>query len=286
MMRDLTRLGSEPLSRRGALASLAAAGLSSFVAGCGVSEYETRMDETIKNLALENRFVNLLPEATPLNSQTSTVGVVATIRLPKMIGRNGNAQPLLIEEGAAKPEKADEQMPIERLMPPGPLPTIPGFQVCVEAPAPSTVGLRTCYFYAGIERADAATAKATRDALLTKLKADLTAKVMAEIANSSAWVDVQVTSPAPGAPKRTFKQLDVTCQQLFEVRGNAASTTAGTFRLLAYETLGHQIFLGWRVPQLALEYQKFMDSTDSAAGTLTVVAGKPVVAPAATATAS
>ncbi len=286
MMRDLSRLGSEPVSRRGALASLAAAGLSSFVAGCGVSDYETRMEETIEDLTLQNRFVNLLPDATPLNSQTSTVGVLATIRLPKLLSRNGNAQPLLIEEGAAKPENDKEQMPIERLMPPGQLPTIPGFQLCVEGPAPSTVGLRTCYFYAGIERADAATAKATRDALLTKLKADLTAKVMAEVAKNAEWIDVAVTSPVPGAPKRTFKQLDVSCQQLFEVRGNVATETAGTFRLLSYETLGHQILLGWRVPQMAFGYQSFMDSTIAAAGTLTVVAGKAAVAPAAAAAAS
>lgn len=285
-MRDLSRPGSELLSRRGALASLAAAGLSSLVAGCGVNEYETRMKETIEDLELQNRFVNLLPGTTPLNSQTSTVGVIATIRLPKLLSRNGNAQPLLIEEGAAKPENDKEQMPIERLMPPGPLPTIPGFQLCVEGPAPSSVGLRTCYFYAGIERADAAAAKATRDALLTKLKADLTAKVMTEIAKNCEWVDVTVTSPVPDAPKRTFKQLDVNCQQLFEVRGNVATETAGSFRLLSYETLGHQILLGWRVPQLAFAYQSFMDSTIAAAGTLSVVAGKPAVAPAAAATAS
>jgi hypothetical protein len=37
---------------------LAAAGLSSFVAGCGVSDYETRMEETIEDLTLQNRFVN------------------------------------------------------------------------------------------------------------------------------------------------------------------------------------------------------------------------------------
>lgn len=285
-MRDLSRPGSELLSRRGALASLAAAGLSSLVAGCGVNEYETRMKETIEDLELQNRFVNLLPGTTPLNSQTSTVGVIVTIRLPKLLSRNGNAQPLLIEEGAAKPENDKEQMPIERLMPPGPLPTIPGFQLCVEGPAPSSVGLRTCYFYAGIERADAAAAKATRDALLTKLKADLTAKVMTEIAKNCEWVDVTVTSPVPDAPKRTFKQLDVSCQQLFEVRGNVATETAGSFRLLSYETLGHQILLGWRVPQLAFAYQSFMDSTIAAAGTLSVVAGKPALAPAAAATAS
>lgn len=244
------------------------------------------MEETIDDLKLQNRFVNLLPDATPLNGQASTVGVLASIRLPKLLSRNGNAQPLLIEEGAAKPENDKEQMPIERLMPPPPLPTIPGFQLCVEGAAPSTVGLRTCYFYAGIERADVAAAKATRDAVLTKLKADLTAKVMTEIAKNCEWIDVTVTSPVPGAPKRTFRQLDVNCPQLFEVRGNTANETNGAFRLLAYETLGHQIFLGWRVPQPAYAYQSFMDSTIAAAGTLTVVPGKAVAAPAAAATAS
>ena len=171
-------------------------------------------------------------------------------------------------------------------MPPAPLPEIPGYQSTLENFVASSVGFRACYFYAGVEKADPATADAKRKALLQTLKANLTAASQPDVAATVNWQDVQVTTPVPGAPKRPFRQLDVECRQLFEVRGNAPNEVVGSYRLLACELYGHQIFLGWRIPTTATVCQSFLDDAIAAAGTLTVVAGKPAVAPAAAATAS
>lgn len=287
-MRDLSRLGSVPVSRRGALASLAAAGLSSFVAGCGVSEYETRMEESLDELSLQNRFVNLRPDALTLNDPDSGLGITVTMRLPKMLFPNPNAPPIFLRNKSPKPENVNEDMPDDRLKPPAPLPAIPGYQTSIESYVPSSVGFRACYFYAGIEKVDPAMpAKARRDALEKSLQASLTAGNQTDAAQQATWREVQVTTPNPGEAARKFYQLEVNCRQLFEVRGNVANEVIGAYMLLAYETNsretpGYQIFLGWRIPAAAFARQSYLDSAIAAAGTLMVSANKSA-APAAAA---
>lgn len=279
-MRDPSRPGSEPISRRGALASLAAAGIGSIVAGCGVSDYETRMEATIEDLELQSRFAGLRPEPDQVSDPEAAVGVVIALRLPRLLSPipSVNAPLVLLKTGSGKPDRPDEPMPPERLLPPAPLPEIPGYQSTLENFVATSVGFRACYFYAGVEKADPATADAKRKALLQTVKANLTAAGQPDVAATANWNDVQVATPVPGAPKRLFRQLDVVCRQLFEVRGNVANEVIGSYRLLACELYGHQIFLGWRIPTTAFVCQSYLDNAIAAAGTLTVVAGKPAAA--------
>jgi hypothetical protein len=265
------------LSRRRALTTLAAAGLGTLAAGCGVAEYEARMEDTIEDLKLQNQFVLLKPEPTILNGPGEATATVM-MRLPYMLLPYRGATPLLLIEGCTMPENQNEPLPVDRLKPPEPLPQIPGFQVSLEQYVPTGAGVRPCYLYVGLEKADKAAAAATRQKLLDEFKTKVGPTEPRAVENV-AWQRMSLETPMPGAPKVTIDQLVLECTQLFWVRGNTPSPVAGQLTLMTYEAAGHLVVLGWRIPTSAKEFATFNAVTKAAAGTLTVA---PLRAAAAT----
>lgn len=266
--------GSPTFSRRQALGAFAAAGASALAAGCGVSEYETRMNETIKDLELSNKFVRLLPVATVVNGPDLKQPQV-TMRLPILLPISRTATPVLLTEGCATPEDGNKVMPVERLKPPAPLPDIPGFQISMERFLPTSAGNRPCYMYVGVQKATPGEAATIRQQVLDQLKMRM-GPTQPAVANAAAWQKIMVPVPKLRASDETapppvaVNLIDLECLQLFEVRGNVANEVTGIFQLMALEQAGHQVFLGWRIPSSAYDRQEFIDAAKAAAGTVKI----------------
>lgn len=261
-------------SRRQALGAFAAAGASAFAAGCGVSEYEARMNATIEDLELSNKFVRLMPAATVLNGPELKQPQVS-MRLPILIVPSRTAPPVLLTEGCATPEDGNKVMPPERLKPPAPLPDIPGFQVSLEKFLATAGGNRPCYLYVGVQKATPSEAAAARQQVLDQLKMRMGPNQPA-VANGAAWQKIMAPSPKlrssdPVAPPPVaVNLLEIECLQLFEVRGNVANEITGLFQLMAIESAGYQVFLGWRIPSNAFDRQEFLDAAKAAVGTVKI----------------
>ena len=238
----------------------------SLAGGCGTAEYESRLEQTIEDLKLQNQFVKLRP-AFAMNPQSTNL--LVTLRVPIQF-----EDMLLLTEGSAVPGQANEVMPDSRLKPPPPLVGIPGYQVTLEQFGATSAGRRSMYFYLGVERIDPSTGGAAgmREAYLTALNSAIQGKPNAPI--NLAWKSKALPTPQPGVTKNVY-ELQVDIAQLFEVQGNQPSEIPGTFLLQAHEVLGHQVFLGWRIPKASLNYSTFLDAVRAAAGTISVAKAPP-----------
>ncbi|MGC3972163.1 MAG: hypothetical protein QM775_33930 [Pirellulales bacterium] len=251
------------------MATIAVGGLSAFVAGCGAKAYETRMEETIEDLELQNKFVLLQPNETIVNAPESKLAKLS-LRLPVIMPASRTAAPTLLTEGCAMPEDQNQPMPDARLKPPVPLPDIPGFQVSMEKFIPTGAGNRPCYMFVGLTKVTPNEAAAARQQVLEQLKTRLASTTEPNPAQNVAWQPESILTPKAGAPALPYQKLEVECRQLFEVRGNQANEVPGVFQLLTLETAGHQIYLGWRLPSSAYDRQNFLDAARAAAGTVRI----------------
>lgn len=260
-------------------------GLFVVVAGCGVESYETRMNATIDDLKHENRFIGLAPAYTKLIApgKESLVAISPRLKVP--------VQPALFAAytaESANPENLNMQIPENRVLPPAPLPAVPGYQETFEQFVTSGSGIRPWYLYVGVIRHEPGSGggAATLQAILDQVRAnEIEAATKAGTAppeqSAYAWTDRTIMSAKKGAPARVWKTLDFEGPQLFYVRGNEPNDVNGIYRIMVLDVPAkapvgdHQIFLVWRFVRTVNEMQRLNDLMNACVGTLEIDPAPP-----------
>ena len=239
-------------------------------AGCGVGDYESRMEQSIDRLKLENQFVTLRP---PFAINPQSPNLVVTMRVPTLFQNL-----VVLSDGAALPDNPNEPMPDARLKPPPPLVAPPCYQVTLEQFGMSGAGQRPFYFYLGVVPV---ASKEEATTVRNKYAGDLELAVQGKVGAPAAVAWRLKNLPTPKASvTRPVWELQVDMTQLFEVKGNIASEIPGTLLLQAIEVPGHQVFIGWRVCSASLDYKQLLESARAAAGTIEVARGTAAPPPA------
>jgi hypothetical protein len=229
--------------------------------GCGTERYEEEMYKTIDKLRLANKFVDLSPNATIVVHPDTEAAVKVAIQLPKLF----SGKPAMNRK-TADPNYPDDLIPADRIEP---LPVkIPGFQMTFEQIVTSNNGRRAMSVFFGVIPAD--------PQILEKLPAEIKAnlKVPADL----YWKAEQVVRR--DGSKVPWKSITVEAPQTFYWNNTGRSTPEsmnGTFSIWVHESLGHYVFMAYRVPTTAVETKQLPDAFASAAGTIQVTpSGFPV----------
>ncbi|MCE9605689.1 MAG: hypothetical protein K8U03_12415 [Planctomycetia bacterium] len=265
-------------SSRSCAAALSVALVLGVAGGCGVESYETRMATTIEDLKHDNKFVGLDKTYTKLVAPggEAAVAISPRLRLPVLFGRLA-----AYTAESADPEKGSERIPTNRLLPPPPLPGIPGFQETFELMIGSKVGTRPWHIYMGVVRHEPGSGGSAAE-LAKILDA---AKAAQPDVPDLAWQDTPVLALRKGDASRVWKTLQIKSPQLFYMRGNEPGDLNGTFTIMVLNVPGkapigdHQIVIGSRLVSLANDLQRINEVLAASMGTLEIDPALPAAAP-------
>jgi hypothetical protein len=244
-------------SFRGAFFVLAAL----VVVGCGTAEYETKLDQAVRRLRIENKFVGIDVKETLIAAIKNEQGTGAKISIRKPSYFGGPA----FTEGAADPRQPSQPLKPERVKPPQ-LTNFPGFQFSYEQKS-QTRGFGIAYLYFGAQPADSGAA----DRVLADLQAANAANPAAAPENApQTWVTVQADTPDGGSTP--WKMISLTGSNVFWIEGNPqADHLAGTFIVWMREQQGFQVFVGLRVSTMGVDLEPLKKLVTASLGTVRVV---------------
>jgi hypothetical protein len=238
--------------RRVSFARLVAAGVvAALVGGCGLAEYEEKMQASLESLRWKSRF-DALYEAGRIDDYPFKMSLPALFKdgdwfRPGVKYRDGT------------------RMHHDRQFPPF-LDSLPGLNRTGEAFHPTTDGNRVSY-YCYLCVVD--TEKEAADALAARLQKEIQAKLPAA---DDAWTEIECKNE--DGLTVTWKRLRAHGLQRFdENKGNRENfkDLPGTFDLYLHEAGGYAILWGVRLPD-ALKGKVFLlDLAQAAAATLEIV---------------
>ena len=258
--------------------------------GCGVESYEARMTGTLEELKHNNKFIGLAKSYTKLVApgNEATVQIAPRIKLPDAPFSFGQA----FIPGSKDPDNQNVEIPTNRVLPPPPIPAVPGYQESFEQYVSTTLGFRLWHLYVGVIRYEPGTGdgEKTLAAIAEYVKAEIgkidSTKEQVPKLEDIVWREESITSLNPNPPTRKWKVLEIDLQQTFHTRGSTELTKQpGICRIMvldvpANKTPGmgdHQIFLVWRYSKNTKELQRIQSLMTSCVGTLEI----DPVAPAA-----
>lgn len=250
------------------------------------------MSETLEELKHNNKFIGLAKAYTKLVApgNEATVQISPRIKLPEAPFSFGQA----FIPGSKNPDNQNAEIPMNRVLPPPPLPAVPGYQESFEQYIDTTLGFRLWHLYVGVVRYEPGSGEGakTRDAILEQVKAEIgkmdANKETVPKLEDVVWRDESIASLNP--PDRKWKVLDIDRQQPFYVRGSTELTMQpGICRIMVLDVpptkpgMGeHQIFLVWRFSKNAKELQRIQTLMTSCVGTLEIDPAPPAAAQTAT----
>jgi hypothetical protein len=224
--------------------------------GCGTAEYEAKLEQTVKRLKIENRFVGLDTEETLIAALKNEQGTGAKISIRKPTFFAGSA----FTTDTADRLNPGQPMKPERVKPPQ-LPEYPGFQFSYEQ-RQMTRGFGMAYAYFG--------AQATDPAVAEKIAADLAAAYPE--ATPPTWNTVQIDTPDGGSTP--WKTISVSGPNVFWSDGGVqADNLPGTLVLWLREERGYQVLLGLRGSDSGIDLVELKRLMAAAAGTVRIATG-------------
>lgn len=251
--------------------------------GCGVEEYEARMDKTLKQLELADQFSML--ERLPVTVAATPLALTGVkMRLPSELTIR------VMNENSVNPDTGGGKIPPEKLQPP--FVALPGTVIISEGRVSDARGILVPFHvHVAVESLDAPspgeqkpadTAKpsdaarlgdaakpvikdsqAVRDAIL----AELTAAV-GEKEPPLMWESVVCASPVAGKPPLEWQRLQVIHPQTFGISQSQHQVFPGVWSLWLYETPHRRVYLVWRVPETIADATKWEELAIRTAGTV------------------
>jgi len=263
------------------------------LAGCGIEPYETRMKETLKELDHGNKFIGLSKTYTKLvfPANEATVQIAPRIKLPDAPFSFGQAY----IPGSKDPDNQNVGIPTNRVLPPPPLPAVPGYQESFEQYVGTALGFRLWHLYVGVVRYEPGSGGGdkTLAAILEHVKAEVGKmdpnKEPVPKLEDLVWREESIPTLSQSPPVRRWKVLEIDTHQPFYTRGSTELTMQpGICRIMALDIPGnktpgmgdHQIFLVWRYSQSTKDLPRIQKLMTSCVGTLEIDPA-PAAAPAA-----
>jgi hypothetical protein len=234
------------------------------IAGCGLSDYESRMAATLAELQEKTRYESLfgpskIDKIVGEAGDEQLVELPVTVRLPKEFGPNDWFRPGSVYR------YRNEEVPDDVIYPPF-LGEFPGLNRTAETYAEADERTFLAYYlYLGILE--------SRSTKFEVVLADLYKKTAAKLKNTTKWQDVECKDEHLVPTK--WKMLEAQGLQDFLNRSEQLSAVPGTFRIYAREDQGYIILLAVRIPNALVDKVSLLGLADAIAGTVRVTAPAP-----------
>lgn len=223
--------------------------------GCGVEQYDSRMQVRLKELDLEGKFKTLVREETSILDPAKASTIDVTFRRPIMYG------PGVFNQVSRDPNDPNKTIPADRVLPPFLL-KFPGYQLTYEEMRRTRNGMRPVSIFVGVLPTDPMTAD------------QIVAEIKEYYKETQKDLEIGWTTEKILTPENTFedwKSISSQTVQPFYTPGSpAADPLNGSFKLFMAEKLGHQIILAVRGPSDAAETTQAIDAVRVSLGTIKV----------------
>lgn len=230
--------------------------------GCGLSDYESRMTATLKELQEKTRYESLYgPTAIDalVGEDAEPVALPITIRLPKAFKQDDWFRP-----GSEYRNRRETVDP--RVSYPPFLGEFPGLNRTGETYAEAGDRYFLAYYcYLGVLESRAAKFEA--------VLADLRKKTAAKLKDTGPWQEVECRDDR--LQPTTWRTFEAKGTQTFADRSDRFTEMPGTFRVFAREDRGYIVVWAVRVPDAVAEKTSLLAIADAVAGTVKVTAAAP-----------
>lgn len=229
--------------------------------GCGLSDYESRMNATLEELQAKTRYESLyaptaIDAVVGTGENAQTVELPIAIRLPKAFRQEDWFRPG--SEYRNRRETVDD-----RVAYPPFLGEFPGLNRTGETYAEAGERYFLAYYcYLGVLE--------SRHAKFEAVLADLRKKTAAKVKDTGPWQDVECRDDQ--LQPTTWKTFEAKGVQMFPDRSDRFTDMPGTFRVFAREDQGYIVVWAVRVPDAIADKTSLLAIADAVAGTVKVTA--------------
>jgi len=227
------------------------------VIGCGVSAYESRMQDRLAELQRLSKFIDLLNDGPIAVAETGV-----SLKLPRIFDENSNA----LVVGA----KNESELTIDPKRVQPPFVDLPGFQFSYERFAQDDTGVWMPVFcYLAVED--------TANITAGELKSSIRKGIKDELKTDADWEEIQIDSPS--GQTADWSRVSVTAPQKFDctVHGGEYKDFPGRFDLYLHTTDDRHVLIGFRAPDAVAGTWPLFQAAEAAIGTVTI---EPPPAPA------